>query len=121
MQYEVAQSTTTQTEPVRSACQFDGWQIRLTPLHGVCGEVFDKPSRTIIVDPTTVGRTMAIAHAASHIALKHHLVAGDWFTEDQCDAADVRAIDWAKVILDWAQSLEPDGLAEQFGLTEDLA
>ena len=101
MQYE---ATEIQTGLEESPCRFDGWQIQLTPLHGVCGEVFDKPSRTIIVDPTTVGRTMAIAHAASHIALKHHLVAGDWFTEDQCDAADVRALDWAKVIVDWSQT-----------------
>lgn len=97
-------ATQNQTELTQSACRFDGWQIKLTPLHGVCGEVFDKPSRTIVVDPVNVGPTMAVAHAASHLALRHHLEAGDWFTEDQCDAADVRALEWAQMILAWSEA-----------------
>ena len=74
-----------------SPVRHDGWIIHLTALCGLSGEIFDPPTRTVLIDPTSTSLEVAAAHAIAHLNMKHHLTEGD-FTEDQCDDADREAV-----------------------------
>ena len=70
--------------------RFDGWTIHTTDLYGVSGEVFDPPTRTVLVDPAGTGRLYAIEHVKAHLRLRHHLH-GRRLTDAECEAADAEA------------------------------
>lgn len=98
MQFDLAQNP----------CRYDGWTIFLTRLHGVAVEIFDKPTRTVLIDPTAHGPKVAIAHATAHIALRHHLDCADGvFTEIQELKADTHARDLLAAAVEWAATYEP--------------
>lgn len=84
--------------------EYDGWKIYLTPLHGMTGEIFDPPTRTVLIDPVECGLEKAAAHAVAHLRLKHHLTAVGDYTEAHCDEADREA---DKVLRASAWRLEP--------------
>lgn len=71
-----------------AAARWGSWRIELVDLRGV-GEVMDRRTQTILIDPhEPCRREFAIAHALSHLDLAHHLAATAEFTEQQCADAD---------------------------------
>lgn len=88
---------------VQNPARYAGWTVHLQDLHGM-GEVFDKPTRTAIIDPTKAGPRKALAHALAHIHLQHVYEPGDLFTSQQEDAADAHADTMLQ--LDWSLALK---------------
>lgn len=96
----------------QAPARLDGWTIHLGTLHGM-GEVFDKPTRTAIIDPTMAGPKLSMAHGLAHIRLKHmYDCPSGVYTDEQCDAADVHAQDMLAASIEWARSPEPVGMVE---------
>lgn len=86
------------------ASRWSEWTVKLTEMHGV-NEVFDARRRVILIDPQG-DEPWALAHAAAHLDLSHHLTGegGPFSPGQEADA------DWlARINLDLIEWPPTDG------------